>query len=59
MIITISGIILFELIEWIIFIKNRPVEQVRALLDGGYGLPYYCRRQRHDVPSLPIGSKAA
>ena len=59
MIITITGIVLFELSEWIKFIKKRPVEQVRALLDGGHGVPYYCMCQRHDVPSWPIGSKAA
>ncbi len=55
MIITINGIILFELIEWIKFIKNKPVKQVRALLNGGYGVPYYCMRQRHDVRRKPIG----
>jgi hypothetical protein len=44
MIITYSGIILFELIEWMIFIKEHLTAHI-----VGFGISYDRLRQRHPV----------
>lgn len=50
MIITYFGIILFPLVEWIIFIKTRsPVTQARSLQVTGREVAYTCLRQRNEV----------
>lgn len=50
MIITCFGIILFPLVEWVIFIKTRsPVTQAQSLQVNGREVAYTCLRQRHEV----------
>ena len=50
MVITYFGIILFEISEWVKFIKSRsPVTQARSLQVTGREVAYNCLRQRHEV----------
>lgn len=50
MIVTNFGIILFEVFEWVKFIKSRsPATQAESLQVNGREVAYTCRRQRHPV----------
>lgn len=50
MIITCYGIILFQIVEWVKFIKTRsPVTQARSLQVYGHEVAYNCLRQRHEI----------
>lgn len=50
MIVTYFGIILFEISEWVKFIKLRnPATQARSLQVTGRDVAYACRLQRHPV----------
>lgn len=54
MIITYFGIILFEIIEWVRFIKTRsPVTQARSMQVAGREVAYTSLRQRHDASRNP------
>lgn len=50
MLVTYFGIILFPIVEWIVFIKTRsPVTQARSLQIYGREVAYNCLRQRHEI----------
>lgn len=50
MIVTYFGIILFEISEWVKFIKSRsPVTQAESLQVTGREIAYTCLRQRHEI----------
>lgn len=50
MVVTCFGIILFEISEWVKFIKSRsPATQAESLQVTGREVAYTCRRQRHPV----------
>ena len=50
MLITYFGIILFEISEWVKFIKTRsPAKQAWSLQVTGREVVYTCLRQRHEV----------
>lgn len=50
MLITYFGIILFEISEWVKFIKTKsPVTQAWSLQVTGREVAYNCLRQRHEV----------
>lgn len=50
MIFTCFGIALFELLEWVKFIKSRsPATQAKSLQVNGREVAYTCQRQRHPV----------
>ena len=50
MIVTYFGIILFEISEWMKFIKPKsPVTQARSLQVTGHEVAYVSRRQRHPL----------
>lgn len=58
MIITYFGIILFEISEWVKFIKSRsPVKQARSLQVDGREIAYNCLRQRHEVSINLVSEK--
>lgn len=50
MVVTYYGIILFEISEWVKFIKSRsPATQAKSLQVTGHEVAYTCQRQRHPV----------
>lgn len=49
MLITISGIIVFWVIQYVKFIKQRSPTQARSLQVTGAEVSYACRRQRHPI----------
>lgn len=50
MVITYFGIILFEISEWVKFIKTKsPANQAWSLQVTGREVAYTCLRQRHEV----------
>lgn len=58
MLVTLLGIILFPVEEWIVFIKKKsPVTQARSLQVRGREVAYNCLRQRHEILRERISEK--